>query len=52
MRVPKGELWWFADDQMHEACNEEEDRIQMIFDLLPYTRGARLNAYLAAAKSA
>lgn len=36
IRMREGELWWFDNDQMHEAHNDgEEDRIHIIFDLLP-----------------
>ncbi|MFQ6546850.1 aspartyl/asparaginyl beta-hydroxylase domain-containing protein [Aestuariibius sp. 2305UL40-4] len=36
IRMQEGELWWFDNDQMHEAFNDgDEDRIHMIFDLLP-----------------
>ena len=39
VRMREGELWWFDNDQMHEAFNDgEEDRIHMIFDLLPRAR--------------
>ncbi|MEM9477733.1 MAG: aspartyl/asparaginyl beta-hydroxylase domain-containing protein [Pseudomonadota bacterium] len=35
VRMQEGELWWFDNDQMHEAHNDgEEDRIHIIFDLL------------------
>lgn len=36
VRMQEGELWWFDNKQMHEAFNDgEQDRIHMIFDLLP-----------------
>ena len=36
IRMHEGELWWFDNDQMHEAHNDgSEDRIHIIFDLLP-----------------
>ena len=36
VRMQEGELWWFDNDQMHEAQNDgDEDRIHIIFDLLP-----------------
>jgi len=36
LRMREGELWWFDNDQMHEAHNDgDEDRIHIIFDLLP-----------------
>lgn len=53
IRMQEGELWWFDNDQMHEAYNDgNEDRIHIIFDLLPYTNRTRANATLAAAKNA
>jgi hypothetical protein len=40
-RMGEGELWWFDNDQYHEAFNDgDEDRIHMIFDLLPSARVA------------
>lgn len=42
MRMREGELWWFDNDQMHEAQNDgDEDRIHIIFDLLPAEMRAR-----------
>ncbi len=39
VRMREGELWWFDNDQVHEAMNDgDEDRIHMIFDLLPRAR--------------
>jgi hypothetical protein len=36
VRMREGELWWFDNKQLHEAFNDgEQDRIHMIFDLLP-----------------
>ena len=36
VRMRAGELWWFDNDQEHEACNDgDTDRIHLIFDLLP-----------------
>ena len=36
VRMQTGELWWFDNNQIHEACNDgNEDRIHLIFDLLP-----------------
>ena len=36
VRMRAGELWWFDNKQMHEAYNDgEEDRIHLIFDMLP-----------------
>lgn len=43
MRMHEGELWWFDNDQMHEAFNDgDEDRIHMIFDMLPRSREAEI----------
>ena len=37
--MKEGELWWFDNDRMHEAFNDgDQDRIHMIFDLLPRDR--------------
>lgn len=36
IRMQEGELWWFDNNQMHEALNDgDQDRIHMIFDMLP-----------------
>ena len=36
IRMQEGELWWFDNKQVHEAFNDgDQDRIHMIFDLLP-----------------
>lgn len=36
VRMRPGELWWFDNDQLHEARNDgQEDRIHVIFDLMP-----------------
>lgn len=41
VRMRQGELWWFDNDQPHEAVNDgTEDRIHLIFDLLPRHRAA------------
>ena len=41
VRMQEGELWRFDNKQVHEAYNDgEEDRIHMIFDLLPSARAA------------
>jgi Aspartyl/Asparaginyl beta-hydroxylase len=41
VRMAEGELWWFDNDQIHEAFNDgDEDRIHIIFDLLPKHRVA------------
>ena len=35
-RLRNGELWWFDNNQVHEAWNDgEENRIHLIFDVLP-----------------
>ena len=37
-RLGVGELWWFDNKQVHEAWNDgPENRIHLIFDLLPHT---------------
>ncbi len=39
VRMHEGELWWFDNHKIHEAFNDsDEDRIHMIFDLLPRER--------------
>ncbi len=39
VRMREGELWWFDNDQMHEANNDgDQDRIHIIFDMLPAER--------------
>ncbi|GAB5470344.1 MAG: hypothetical protein Kilf2KO_33740 [Rhodospirillales bacterium] len=41
VRMQAGELWWFDNKQVHEAHNDgDEDRIHLIFDLLPRARAA------------
>ena len=41
IRMREGEVWWFDNKQIHEAFNDgDEDRIHMIFDLLPRCRAA------------
>ncbi len=43
VRMRSGELWWFDNDQMHEARNDgDDDRIHLIFDLLPRERVAQV----------
>ncbi|GAB4355244.1 MAG: hypothetical protein Kow00114_05520 [Kiloniellaceae bacterium] len=43
VRMREGELWWFDNKQPHEAFNDgEQDRIHMIFDLLPRERAAEV----------
>lgn len=47
-RMGEGELWWFDNDQPHEAFNDgDEDRIHIIFDLLPKARIAEAFPYRA-----
>lgn len=53
VRMQEGELWWFDNKQMHEARNDGgEDRIHLIFDLLPYSNRAAVDAALARARAA
>ncbi len=41
VRMQEGELWWFDNKQVHEAFNDgHEDRIHIIFDLLPRAEAA------------
>jgi hypothetical protein len=41
VRMREGELWWFDNHAVHEAYNDgSEDRIHLIFDLLPCARAA------------
>ncbi len=43
IRMKEGELWWFDNDRMHEAFNDgDQDRIHMIFDLLPKERARQV----------
>lgn len=36
VRMHEGELWWFDNKAVHDACNDSDaDRIHLIFDLLP-----------------
>jgi aspartyl/asparaginyl beta-hydroxylase (cupin superfamily) len=42
VRMREGELWWFDNKALHEAHNDgEQDRIHLIFDLLPRVREAQ-----------
>jgi aspartyl/asparaginyl beta-hydroxylase (cupin superfamily) len=57
VRMREGELWWFDNDQVHEAHNDgDEDRIHIIFDLLPASMrdaaAATERARLASARAA
>lgn len=48
VRMREGELWWFDNDQMHEAFNDgDEDRIHMIFDMLPCSKAGDVFANAA-----
>ena len=39
----EGELWWFDNNALHEAHNDgDEDRIHLIFDLLPTALAAQV----------
>ncbi|MEM6905911.1 MAG: aspartyl/asparaginyl beta-hydroxylase domain-containing protein [Pseudomonadota bacterium] len=52
VRMQEGELWWFDNDQMHEATNDgNEDRIHIIFDLLPIHLRAQAAAERAQAEA-
>lgn len=43
LRMREGELWWFDNHVLHEAHNDgDEDRIHLIFDLLPAARAAEV----------
>jgi hypothetical protein len=43
VRMQEGELWWFDNLQLHEAHNDgEQDRIHLIFDLLPEARAQEI----------
>jgi len=43
VRMGEGELWWFDNKQLHEAFNDgDQDRIHMIFDLLPRDRATEV----------
>lgn len=53
VRMREGELWWFDNDQMHEAVNDgDEDRIHIIFDLLPASQRAEAAAQTDRARAA
>jgi len=53
VRMAEGELWWFDNDQMHEAFNDgDEDRVHIIFDLLPARLRARAAASTETARAA
>lgn len=43
VRMREGELWWFDNKQVHEANNDgDQDRIHLIFDMLPSARAAEV----------
>ena len=43
IRMQVGELWWFDNNEMHEAFNDgDADRIHVIFDMLPRSRFAEV----------
>ncbi len=43
VRMREGELWWFDNNALHEAHNDgDEDRIHLIFDMLPAARAAEV----------
>lgn len=43
VRMKEGELWWFDNNEVHEAHNDgDRDRIHLIFDLLPCARAAEV----------
>lgn len=43
VRMAEGELWWFDNNQMHEAYNDGDvERIHIIFDMLPRHRLAEV----------
>ncbi|MFT6287430.1 MAG: aspartyl/asparaginyl beta-hydroxylase (cupin superfamily) [Halieaceae bacterium] len=51
VRMREGELWRFDNRQIHEARNEgEEDRIHLIFDMLPTTRHSEAGQQLRQAR--
>lgn len=53
VRMREGELWWFDNRQIHEAHNDgTEDRIHLIFDLLPPAKRAVARQQLLAAQRA
>lgn len=53
VRMRDGELWWFDNQQVHEALNDgDHDRIHVIFDLLPRERAHLLDAAVLPTASA
>jgi aspartyl/asparaginyl beta-hydroxylase (cupin superfamily) len=52
-RLAEGELWWFDNQQEHEAWNEgQENRIHLIFDVLPQLTWAGIEIPAAQTSSA
>ena len=48
IRMREGELWWFDNNEMHEAYNDGDlERIHLIFDMLPLQRHAEVYGYAA-----
>ena len=53
IRMREGELWWFDNKQMHEAFNDgDEDRIHLIFDMLPSSRVGEVGEELSSTDGA
>jgi aspartyl/asparaginyl beta-hydroxylase (cupin superfamily) len=53
VRMQEGELWWFDNRQIHEAHNDgTQDRIHLIFDLLPPAKRVLARQQLVAAQRA
>lgn len=51
VRMREGELWWFDNRQVHEAYNDgEQERIHLIFDLLPTSALAEVRDLAEAAR--
>ena len=48
VRMQEGELWWFDNKAVHEACNDgDQDRIHIIFDMLPIEYAATVFGKMA-----
>ncbi len=48
IRMREGELWWFDNNEMHEAYNDGDlERIHLIFDMLPLQRYAEVYGFAA-----
>lgn len=53
IRMQEGELWWFDNRQIHEAHNDgREDRVHLIFDLLPPANRPKTEQQLQEARAA